>query len=141
MKKSRGFTLIELILVVVILLILASIAMPNFVKAKSKTEQREAVANLQLIAAEEKMYYADFADYISCNCSTPATCASASGCNALFRLMLNTQNWNYTVTVSGGAGARTANITARAKTGSCLYTLLSGDFNNKTFSTSAGCIE
>jgi prepilin-type N-terminal cleavage/methylation domain-containing protein len=141
MKKSGGFTLIELILVVVILLILASIALPNFVKAKSKTEQREAIANLQLIAAEEKMYYADFADYMDCACTSPATCAAASGCNALLKLMLNPQNWNYTVTASGGAGARSANITAKAKSGGCIYTLLSNDFNNKTFSTATGCIE
>lgn len=140
MGKSKGFTIIELVLVVVTLSILALIAIPNFIKAKAKTEQREAIANLQLIAGEEKIYYTEYADYLDCSCSTPGNCAGATGCNALLRLMLNTQNWSYGVVASGAAGSRLATITATAKSGSCVYTLTSTDFNTESFSTSSGCI-
>ncbi|MDD2679560.1 MAG: prepilin-type N-terminal cleavage/methylation domain-containing protein [Candidatus Omnitrophica bacterium] len=140
MRKNTGFTIIELALVVAILSILALIAIPNYLKAKSKTEQREAIANLQLIAAEEKIYYIDNHDYMDCNCTNATSCAEATGCNTLLRLMLNTQNWSYEVAVSGGAGARVATITATAKSGACVYNLTSTDFNSKNFSASSGCI-
>ncbi|MDD5518305.1 MAG: type II secretion system protein [Candidatus Omnitrophota bacterium] len=140
MGKNNGFTIIELVLVVVTLTILASIAIPNFLKAKAKTEQREAIANLQLIAAEEKIYYTEYADYLDCSCSTSADCAGAAGCNNLLKLMLNTQNWTYGVVASGSTGSRLATITSTAKNGSCVYSLTSTDFNTKSFSTSSGCI-
>ncbi|MDD5505893.1 MAG: type II secretion system protein [Candidatus Omnitrophica bacterium] len=140
MVKNSGFTIIELVLVVVTLTILALIAVPNFIKAKAKTEQREAIANLQLIAAEEKIYYTEYADYLDCSCSTPGDCAGATGCNTLLELMLNTQDWTYGVVASGAAGARLATITATAKSGSCVYNLTSTDFNTKSFSASSGCI-
>lgn len=49
MRKSKGFTLIELMIVVAIIGILASIAIPNFMKFLAKTKRSEAKYNLEAI--------------------------------------------------------------------------------------------
>lgn len=51
--SSKGFTLIELMIVVAIIGILASIAIPNFLVYQSKAKQSEAKANLGSIYTSE----------------------------------------------------------------------------------------
>ena len=46
-QKSRGFTLIELMIVVAIIGILAAIAVPNFMKFQARARQSEAKLNLK----------------------------------------------------------------------------------------------
>ncbi len=139
MAKAKGFTIVELLLVVAIIITLALIAIPNYTRSKGRSMQKEGIVNLKLIAAAERIYRMDVGDYIDCNCTSASNCSNATGCNTLLRLMLNNQNWSYGVTTSGSAGSKSATVSASLLSGGCSYTLNSADFNSKDFSSSSGC--
>ena len=67
MKGKKGFTLIELMIVVAIIGILAAIAIPNFLNYQCKAKQSEAKSNLGSIATCEEAYFAEFDTYSASN--------------------------------------------------------------------------
>ena len=72
-RSEKGFTLVELMIVVVIIGILASIAIPKFSSLISKTKVTEAKTMLRQIVNLEKTYYlansvyVEFADGVDAN--------------------------------------------------------------------------
>ena len=48
-KKNQGFTLVEIMIVVAIIGLLASVAIPNYVRARSDTQRTICIANLRTI--------------------------------------------------------------------------------------------
>ena len=59
LKKSQGFTLIELMIVVAVIGILAAIAIPNFLNLKDKAIWGTARANLEVVRTSLAAYSAD----------------------------------------------------------------------------------
>jgi len=62
-RKKEGFTLIELLIVVAIIGIIAGIAIPNFLGARTKARVTRAFADMRAIADALEMYYVDNTTY------------------------------------------------------------------------------
>ncbi len=58
-RLQKGFTLIELMIVVAIIGILAAIAIPNFLKFQARAKQSEAKTNLKAMFTASKAHFAE----------------------------------------------------------------------------------
>ena len=56
MKKQKGFSLIELLIVVAIILIIAAIAIPNLLRARMQANEASAVSSLHALNTAEISY-------------------------------------------------------------------------------------
>src|SRR5512140_181980 len=76
LRSKKGFTLIELMIVVAIIGILAAIAIPNFLKFQAKSKQSEAKSNLGAIFTGEMAYFGEantYGDFPAINWSPSGT--------------------------------------------------------------------
>ncbi len=64
--KQKGFTLVELMIVVAIIGILAAIAIPNYEKYQSRSRQSEAKIALSAAFTALKGFSAEYSTYTSC---------------------------------------------------------------------------
>ncbi len=60
-KRSGGFTLIELMIVIAIIAILAAILVPNFIRARAQGQYTACKSNLKNMATALEMYSTDAA--------------------------------------------------------------------------------
>jgi len=58
-REDKGFTLIELMVVVLIIAILIAIAIPTFLGARSRAQDKQAQSNLRNALTAEKTFYTD----------------------------------------------------------------------------------
>ncbi len=63
-KHGAGFTLTELLIVVIIVGIIATLALPMLVKTMEKAKLGEAASNLNLIRTGEKIYFLEYGQFI-----------------------------------------------------------------------------
>ncbi|MDE2482419.1 MAG: prepilin-type N-terminal cleavage/methylation domain-containing protein [bacterium] len=76
-EGERGFTLIEMMVVVAIIAILVAILVPNFIRARAQAQTAACEANLKEIATALELYQTDHEAYPSAN-AAPVVASDAN---------------------------------------------------------------
>lgn len=128
MRLQKGFSLMELMIVVVIIGIMASFGMASFSKRLEKDKFRKAVENMKVIYNIERRYNLENGSYFPKVAGTGDTLALI---NTGLELTLRDGDFSYNVT-----GVKTGSIITGYKV---TLTRLSGKCKNKTITlTQAG---
>jgi len=109
MRRSKGFSLIELLIVVAIILIIAAIAIPNLLRAKMAANESSAVGSLRTVNTAMTSYYSTYPTVgYAANLATlgptaavPCAATSANACLIDSALASGSKN-GFSIAATGG---------------------------------------
>ncbi len=77
-KRAQGFTLVELLIVVIILAILAAIIVPQFSASTNDAKAAALQSNLANMRSAIEFYFQEHGEYPGANIATGATCVNGA---------------------------------------------------------------
>jgi type IV pilus assembly protein PilA len=82
-KNQKGFSLLELLIVVTIILIIAAIAIPNLNKQRMVANEASAIGSLRTLITQAQTYFATYGNGFppSLGALGPAPAGAQAGCN------------------------------------------------------------
>ena len=107
-KNNQGFTLIELMIVVVIIGILAAMAIPRFMKATTQTKQSEAKLILKQIYVNQRTYRQQSLANTYYVPAGPASSATPTAFSAIWIDMMPGIAYTYSIAVTPNTFLATA---------------------------------
>lgn len=121
-NRNRGFTLIELMIVVVIIGVLAGIAYPSYKNYMMKTRRGDARAIMLAISAQQERFFTECNWYATTLTGTRG-CGADNTAGVLGFNLSGTVSENYTFAVSAGSKDRNGTLPATCSSASCGFTL------------------
>src|ERR1035437_4476990 len=112
-NKQKGFSLIELVIVVAIILIIAAIAIPNLLRSKMAANEASAVGSLRTINTASVAYSTTYGNYPNAlsNLATNGT-ASSTAADLIDTVLGAGTKSGYTFTFLPGASNQSYTLSA-----------------------------
>ncbi|HUP85032.1 MAG TPA: prepilin-type N-terminal cleavage/methylation domain-containing protein [Acidimicrobiales bacterium] len=133
-EQEEGFTLIELMVVVLIIAILLAIAIPTFLGARDRANDRAAQSSLRNALTAAKTIFTDAQDYTSADTSAELSVVEPS------LTYTTAASTDFKIVSLASSGAATWAAAALSKSGTCyLIKDLSGAGGGTKYGTHATC--